>query len=123
MMFRRKPGTTPEHFREYYETRHAPLATRLLPYFASYTRKFVRHDLSYRPGGLGGEVNFDVVTELTFENREDYDRMVQALADPAVHEQLVRDEEQFMDRSPGSRLHFFADEEFTPLSTLRGARA
>jgi uncharacterized protein (TIGR02118 family) len=114
MLFKRKPGITLEQFREYYEKNHAPLAVRLLPYFKSYTRKFVRHDMNYRSSSLAGEVNFDVVTELTFESKDDYERMTKALADPAVYDQIVKDEEQFMDRSPGGRLMFFVDEETTP---------
>jgi uncharacterized protein (TIGR02118 family) len=119
MLFKRKPGITFEQFREHYEKSHAPLAARLLPYFKSYTRNFVRHDMSYKSSTLGGEVNFDVVTELTFESKEDYDRMTKALTDPAVYNQIVQDEEQFMDRSPGGRLIFFVDEEKTPQSMLR----
>lgn len=119
MLFKRKPGITLEQFREHYEKTHAPLAAQLLPYFKSYTRNFVRHDMSYKSSTLGGEVNFDVVTELTFESKEDYDLMTKALTDPAVHDQIVKDEEQFMDRSPGGRLIFFVDEEKTPQSMLR----
>ena len=119
MLFKRKPGITFEQFREHYEKSHAPLAARLLPYFKSYTRNFVRHDMSYKSSTLGGEINFDVVTELTFESKEDYDRMTKALTDPAVYNQIVQDEEQFMDRSPGGRLFFFVDEEKTPQSMLR----
>jgi uncharacterized protein (TIGR02118 family) len=119
MLFKRKPGITLEQFREHYEKSHAPLAARLLPYFKSYTRNFVRHDMSYKSSTLGGQVNFDVVTELTFESKEDYDRMTKALTDPAVYDLIVKDEEQFMDRSRGGRLIFFVDEENTPLSMLR----
>lgn len=60
-----------------------------------------------------------MVTELTFETKDDYDRMTKALTDPAVYNQIVKDEEQFMDRSPGGRLIFFVDEETTPQSMLR----
>jgi hypothetical protein len=113
MLFKRKPGITLEQFREYYES-HAPLAVRLLPYFKSYTRKFVRHDMNYKSSRLGREVNFDVVTELTFESKDHYERMTKTLADPAVYDQIVKDEEQLMDLSPGVRLMFFVDEETIP---------
>ncbi len=116
MMFRRKPGTAPEQFREYYEKSHAPLAMRLMPYFQSYQRNFVRHDLSYRPG-LGAEIDFDVVTELTFASRADYDAMVAVLSDPALHQQIVADEENFMDRSAGARRMFFVEEENSAASS------
>ena len=37
--------------------------------------------------------------------------MRQALSDPAVLGQIVRDEENFMDRSEEGRMMFFVDEE------------
>jgi uncharacterized protein (TIGR02118 family) len=120
-LFKRKPGTTLQQFRDYYEQRHAPFAVKLLPYFKSYTRNYIRHDQDYRPSGIGRPVEFDVVTELTFESAGDYERMRQALTDPAIHGQIVRDEENFMDRSPEGRMMFLVDEEQTAAHTLRGS--
>jgi uncharacterized protein (TIGR02118 family) len=113
--FRRKPGMTPEEFRRHYETKHVPLAIRLLPYFKDYRRNYIRHDESYRPRGREAtkQPDFDVVTEITFENRESFDRMMQALTEPTIHSQIIADEEHFMDRS--AHQMFFVDEEVTPL--------
>lgn len=119
MLFKRKPGMTVDQFREHYERSHAPLAVRLLPYFKSYTRNYVCHDMSYEHGGLGVEMGFDVVTELTFETRADYERMKKALTDPSIGDAILRDEQEFMDRSPGGRAMFFVDEETTPPSLLK----
>ena len=78
--------------------------------------------MSYKSSSLGSEVNFDVVTELTFEGNTDYDPMTKALTDPAVYDQIVKDKEQFMDRSPGGRLIFLVDEE-TTLESIPSAAA
>jgi uncharacterized protein (TIGR02118 family) len=118
--FTRKAGLTPEQFREYYETKHVPLALSLLPFFADYTRNYVRNDLGFeRPSGGPNKPgpSFDVVTELTFASRADYDRMMQALSDPAIIKQIAEDEANFMDRS--AHVIFFADAETTPHEKLK----
>jgi len=118
-LFKRKPGMTPEQFRDHYEKRHVPLALRLLPYFSGYARNYIRHDLTYRPEGIGIDnvPQFDVVTEVTFATEADYDLMLKQLADPAVSRQIIEDEERFMDRN--ATLMFFVDEERTPQAELK----
>lgn len=114
LLVKRKPGLTPEQFREHYENRHVPLALKLLAGFESYQRNYVRHDLTYRPPHLTGtpiEPNFDVVTEMRFRTEDDYRKMVARLADPAIQLQIAEDSERFMDR--GSMQMFFVDEEIT----------
>lgn len=119
-LFRRKAGTTFEQFRDHYEHNHAPLAVRLLPYFKTYKRNYIRHGEQYRPSGIGAKAaDFDVVTELSFASRDDYERMLRALADPAILNQIIADEERFMDRSPEGRMMFIVDEEQTPEAKLK----
>jgi hypothetical protein len=121
-LFKRKPGTTHEQFREYYETKHSLLAVRLLPFFQSYTRNYIRQDGGFKPAGgpaLGAAADFDVVTELVFENQAAYDKMLDALKDPSIRDQIVKDEENFMDRSPGGRLMFTCDASATPAAKLK----
>jgi uncharacterized protein (TIGR02118 family) len=99
---KRKPGLTFEQFREHYETRHAPLARSLLPQIKSYVRNYVRHDLSHQSAGpepSGEGPDFDVVTEFTFETREDYERLMAAYADPVIQRTIAEDEERFLDRA------------------------
>lgn len=118
-LFKRKPGSTPEQFRDYYENSHVPLAIRLLPYFRSYQRNYIDQAKAYSPSGIGAQVDHDVVTELTFESQADFDRMMAAMGDPAIMRQIIADEENFMDRSPGARQMFFVDEQNTPAAKLR----
>jgi len=120
LLFTRKPEVSPEEFREYYETKHAPLSLKLLPFFKTYKRNYVRRDLSYDPGTEGSTnsgPDFDVATEITFETRADYDRMMQAFGDPEIMSQIIADEENFIDRS--CLQMFFVDEEETPEEKLR----
>ena len=118
LMFKRKPGMTAEQFREYYETRHVPLALRLFPYFKGYRRNYVCTDETFNLAGkLIPVPTYDVVTELTFESRVEFERMVRALEDPDVAKQIVDDEECFMDRS--ASVAFLVDEAVTPPERLR----
>jgi uncharacterized protein (TIGR02118 family) len=110
-LFKRKPGVTPEQFRELYEKEHVPLVLRLLPYFKGYTRKYIQHEPGYQ---IGSEVTYDVLTEVTFESKADYDHAQKALADPKIKDELYACECRFLDMTPGNRLGFFVDEEDTP---------
>jgi hypothetical protein len=101
-MFKRRADLTPEQFREYYETRHAVLSAKLYPFLKDYRRNYLRHDL----GAVGATgmptppgADFDVITEITFKTDADYHRLVEVLSDPATSEMVIKDEEQFMDRS------------------------
>lgn len=114
VLFRRKQTLTPEQFREHYETRHAPLAMRLFPYMRDYRRNYIRHDLLHRraaPEGAGTQLDFDVITEITFDSKADYERMVRDMTDPTIRDQVVEDEKRFLDRT--ATVVFLVDEEVT----------
>lgn len=121
-MFKRKAGLTPEQFREYYETRHSVLSLKIFPFLKDYRRNYIRHDMG--PQSASGEpttadLGFDVITEITFARKEDYQRMLDLLADPAIREQVVEDEKQFMDRS--ATLVYFGDEEQSQIPAAAAA--
>jgi uncharacterized protein (TIGR02118 family) len=112
VLFRRKQELTLEQFREHYERRHAPLAMQLFPYLREYVRNYIRRDVAHqRAGGeaMAASLDFDVITEITFDSKDDYDRMVRAMADPVIREQVVEDEKRFLDRS--ATVVFLVDEE------------
>jgi hypothetical protein len=98
----RKPGMSLEAFREHYETRHAPLALSLIPQMQSYVRNYVRHDLGHSIEGFEGSgsgADFDVITEITYASRADYEASLKNLDDPEVRRLIAEDEERFIDRS------------------------
>lgn len=108
---KRKPGLTAEEFRDHYENHHAPLALELLPFFSAYKRNYIRHDLSYQPEHLARHAatpSHDVITELSFASRAEYEAMLAALADPVIGGRIARDEERFLDRD--AMQMFFVDE-------------
>ena len=92
----RKPGTTREEFREYYEKRHAPLITRLTPKMGAYRRNYMNFNGAFkRDEHL---ISFDVVTEMEFEDQAACERWFGAFKDPGIFAQISADEEKFLDR-------------------------
>ena len=92
VLIKKKPDIATEQFRRHYETVHAPLVDRLLPYYATYRRNYI--DGPVRGGQP--EFHWDVITELEFATASDYDSWQAALARPEVLEQIRADEGNFM---------------------------
>ena len=82
----RRPDSTREAFRDYYETGHSRLGSRYFP-FSKYVRN---HVLSSSP-----EVDFDVITEFFFDDGVD----IAGVHSGRVREILDEDERRFMDQS------------------------
>jgi hypothetical protein len=114
VLFRRKQELTAEQFRDHYEKRHAPLAMKLFPYLKGYRRNYIRHDLKHqRAAGeiTNAPLDFDAITEITFDTSADYERMVCDMADAAIRDQVVEDEKRFLDRT--ATVVFLVDEEIS----------
>ena len=94
----KKAGLSREKFIEYYETKHVPLIRSLLPGIREYRRSFV--DLNgaiIAPGTTAPD--FDVLTELWFDDRKSYEEMLAIFSGPNVGPRIGADEENFLDRS------------------------
>jgi hypothetical protein len=116
-LLKRKPGMSPREFRDYYETVHAPLATRLLPFFSAYRRNYMideEAEVADHVEAPAAAPEIDVITEFVFETRADYEKMVAAFSDPAIAGEIADDEERFLDRN-AIRI-FFVDEVATPVA-------
>lgn len=97
-LLKRKPGMSREAFIEYYENRHAVLATKLVPGLIDYRRMYIdpeRMAFGMPPASPG----FDVITVLVFADAEAYQRAAAALALAEISQQIAEDEEQLFDRS------------------------
>ncbi|EYF08334.1 EthD domain-containing protein [Chondromyces apiculatus] len=97
----RKPGLERQAFIDHYENEHIPLICRLATIPTVYKRNYVvRGDGSNLPfNEERGDVDFDVVTELVFADRAAFQAWQGELSRPGVGEQVVADEERFLDRS------------------------
>ncbi len=91
----RKPGTSPEQFRDYYERVHAPGALARIPALAraDYRRNFIESG----PAAASPRPDFDVITEISFADEADYQEFRRSLADPAIQAWIAEDEARFSD--------------------------
>lgn len=96
-MIKRKKGTTMEQFMDYYENYHAPLAMKYVPNLKRYVRHYIR------PYGNNVyekvEAPYDVITELWFDDREDFEKGMAYLSDEKTAAIIAEDEEKAFDRS------------------------
>ncbi len=106
-LLRKRADISKDAFITYYETRHAVLITRLLPDILEYRRNYIDLDGAFLFPDAA-PIDFDVVTELWFEDRAAYDRFVAMSADPDIARQIAEDEENLFDR--GATRMFTVDE-------------
>lgn len=98
LFMKRRPGMTFEAFRDYYENRHAPLCEK----YATGLSRYVRRFLSPQPNpetGIDEELQFDVITELWFEDEVVYRSTVEYLATSIMPDEVVEDEKRLFDRT------------------------
>jgi len=93
----KKEGITTEAFIDYYEKNHVPLICRLAPTPNVYKRNYLSRGDELNRGD--NAIDFDVVTELVFPDRAAYFAWRAALSKQGSGEQVVADEEKFLDRS------------------------
>ena len=101
---KRKAGMSRAEFKAYYESTHAPLIEKMLPFYHTFERNFFAPVQDYETGHMDNkheeqELDFDVVTELTFATQADYDKIVAGLSDPDIGAIITADEENIFDRS------------------------
>ena len=75
ILLKRKPGLSPEEFRQQYEEVHAPLALSLFPTIRKYVRNYIT--TSVLPADAA-EPDFDCITEHWFDNMEGFQAMTGA---------------------------------------------
>lgn len=106
----RREGMSHEDFRAYYEERHVPLIRELNPWMRDYRRSYV--DFATVSGGMtmttDWKPDFDVITEIWFDDREAFEKGKTAMTAPEAAERIAQDEARFIDRS--RKRMFFVDE-------------
>jgi hypothetical protein len=98
LFMKRRPGMTFEAFKDYYENHHAPLCAK----YASGVSRYVRRFLTPHPNpetGATQELQFDVITELWFEDEAIFRGTVQYLATSIMPDEVVEDEKRLFDRA------------------------
>lgn len=92
---KRKEGLNAQAFRTHYETRHVPLVMELAPPPGEYRRSYIDYDdpLNTNANGAG----FDVITEMSFADRAEFECWIATLTAPGAGERVQADQESFMD--------------------------
>ncbi len=90
---KRKPGLSFEAFRDYYENHHSKLGEQLLTRAKLYMRRYVT-PLDQENGSEG---QFDVITEVWFADREDYELQMAELSKPEIIALVAEDEGKLFD--------------------------
>lgn len=100
-MLKRKPGTTPEQFRDHYENSHVKLAQKYIGHLLKdYNRNYPTFTGLDPSGGEPKpyDTGYDCITEMMMENQADVDEMTRIFNDPEINPILVEDELKFLDK-------------------------
>lgn len=97
LFMKRRPGMTMAAFEDYYENHHVPLCLKYTAGLSRYVRRF----LTPHPNpetGESGELPFDVITELWFEDEGAFRGTVAYLSTSLMPDEVVEDERRLFDR-------------------------
>ncbi len=97
MFMKRRPGMTFEAFQDYYENHHVPLCLKYTSGVSRYLRRFLTPQPNPETGATQ-ELQFDVITELWFEDEATFRGTVQYLATSIMPDEIVEDEKRLFDR-------------------------
>lgn len=93
----KKEGLNTKEFIDYYENNHVPLIASIAPIPDGYKRNYI----------IGGtEEDFDVITEMSFQDREAYETWVAKMYAPDTG--VIEDETRFLDRAK-TKPHFIEE--------------
>jgi uncharacterized protein (TIGR02118 family) len=97
LFMKRRPGMSVEAFQDYYENHHAPLCLKYASGISRYLRRFLTpHPLAET--GATDDLQFDVITELWFEDEATFNGTVQYLETSIMPDEVVADEKKLFDR-------------------------
>jgi hypothetical protein len=118
LLARRKPGMSPEAFKEYYESHHVKLMHLLRDApLKRYFRRYLHPQAPFDPATTGEQ--YDVITELWCSTLADMRAVMARFDDPEVSAKFARDAENLFDRS--SMKTYLVEEHETDLTALSTA--
>jgi uncharacterized protein YuzB (UPF0349 family) len=94
ILIKRRPGMTTQEFRDYYENKHSKLGGDI-----GVTVGMIHYVRRYLEPLNGGELEYDVLTECWFKDRDKFEMVAGAVAKGQVAAEVVADEMRFMDRT------------------------
>jgi uncharacterized protein (TIGR02118 family) len=97
LLMKRKPGTSMEEFRNYYENNHVPLCAPYMQGIARYFRRYLCPQ-PHAESGTNEELPYDVVTEMWFDNEENFTGTLGYITATVMPDVVVEDEAKFFHR-------------------------
>jgi hypothetical protein len=98
-LLKRRASMSFEEFQSYYENHHRKLGEKWVPTQVKYVRRYL-HPVGRNPiTGEAPATEYDVLTEMWFENRAAFEAAMEALGAPDASAEIAADEEQLFDRS------------------------
>jgi hypothetical protein len=98
LFMKRRPGMSLEAFQDYYENHHAPLCVKYASGISRYVRRFITPHPNPETGATQ-ELQFDVITELWFEDEATFRGTVDYLAKSIMPDEVIADEKRLFDRA------------------------
>lgn len=92
LLLSRKVGMSFDEFRDYYETRHVPLAS-------SFDTPLVQYRRNYVVKPTVGSAGYDCITEVWYDLDGEWSDHRDRIVSPEMAEIIARDEAQFLDRA------------------------
>ena len=98
LFMKRKPGTSVEAFRDYYENNHVPLCLNYVQDLSRYLRRYIDPQ-DHPETGPAGELPYDVITELWFDDEASFKSTLDYVTTSLMPDEVIEDEMKFFDRS------------------------
>ena len=111
-LLKRRPGMSMEEFKAHYENVHLPIGT---PQLKGNSISHHRRYLTPMPGpdGKTHEGECDVIMEIWFEDRAQFEASMQSFQDPALGERIAKDAANFLNRTENQM--YFVEEHITDM--------
>jgi hypothetical protein len=100
IFLKRRPGMSLQEFRDYYENNHVKLCMKYMSGVRRYFRRYVT-PFPNPVSGNAAEMDFDVVTELWYDDRALYEKVLEYAAQGVLPADVIADEERVFDRTKG----------------------
>ncbi|WP_219894986.1 EthD domain-containing protein [Aquisediminimonas profunda] len=90
---KKRPDMTAEQFKRQYENGHAVFSLEYIPNAKKYVRRYVEPVVKPLTGEVSAQ-DFDALTEIWFETREDYEKDFGRIAEPEIQKLFLEDEDK-----------------------------
>jgi hypothetical protein len=98
IFLKRRAGMSLAEFQDYYETKHSKLCQKYMVGVTKYRRDYIT-PLPDPSTGVPAEMEFDVITELWFEDRKIFDAIIKAASRGQMPDDVIEDEKRVFDRT------------------------